>query len=94
MSLIFRHTHPPATELAALERQKYNCIMLDEFNLKWNQPETVELTSLEHHKTSAYTYNGRSIMTTLAPSFLNLAGNKDFHKSLNELDFSPHPSTS
>ena len=28
MSLIFRHTHPPATELAALERLKYNCIML------------------------------------------------------------------
>ena len=29
-------------------------------------------------------------MTTLAPSFLNLAGNKDFHKSLNEFDFPPH----
>ena len=26
-------------------------------------------------------------MTTLAPSFLNLAGNMDFHKSLNEFDF-------
>ena len=26
--VIFCHTHPPATELAALERQKYNCIML------------------------------------------------------------------
>ena len=26
-------------------------------------------------------------MTTLGPSFLNLAGNKDFHKSLNEFDF-------
>ena len=26
-------------------------------------------------------------MTTLVPSFLNLAGNKDFHKSLNEFDF-------
>ena len=31
-------------------------------------------------------------MTTLAPSFLNLAGNKDFHKSLNEFNFQPHPS--
>ena len=28
MSLIFRHTHPPATELAALEHLQYNCIML------------------------------------------------------------------
>ena len=28
-------------------------------------------------------------MTTLAPSFLNLASNKDFHKSLNEFDFPP-----
>ena len=33
-------------------------------------------------------------MTTLAPSFLNLAGNKDFHKSLNEFDFPSHQSTS
>ena len=36
-------------------------------------------------------------MTTLAPSFLNgsssFVGNKDFHKSLNEFDFPPHPST-
>ena len=34
-------------------------------------------------------------MTTLAPSFLNgsssFVGNKDFHKSLNEFDFWPHP---
>ena len=37
-------------------------------------------------------------MTTLAPSFLNgsssFVGNKDFHKSLDEFDFPPHPSTS
>ena len=33
-------------------------------------------------------------MTTLAPSFLNLTGKKDFHTSLNEFDFSPHPYTS
>ena len=31
-------------------------------------------------------------MTTLAPSFFNLAVNKDFHKTLNEFDFPPsHP---
>ena len=51
----------------------------------------MELTSLEHHKKSALTYNGRSVVTTLAPSFLNgsssFVGNKDFHKSLNELIF-------
>ena len=44
------------------------------------------------------TYNGRSVVTTLAPSFLNgsssFVGSKDFHKSLNEFDFLPHPSTS
>ena len=44
------------------------------------------------------TYNGRSVVTILAPSFLNgcssFVGNKDFHKSLNEFDFPPHPSTS
>ena len=53
----------------------------------------MELTSLEHHKKSAYTYNGRSVVTTLAPSFLNGSSsficNKDFHKSLNEFDFPP-----
>ena len=27
-SLIFRHTHPPVTELAALEHLKYNYTML------------------------------------------------------------------
>ena len=39
-------------------------------NLKLPQPQTVELTSLEHKK-SAKTYNWRSVVITLAPSFLN-----------------------
>ena len=58
----------------------------------------MKLTSLEHHKKSALTYNGRSVVTTLAPLFFNgsssFIGNKDFHKSLNEFDFPPQPSTS
>ena len=36
-------------------------------------------------------------MTTLAPSlvlnFFNLAGNKDMHKSLDEFEFQPDPTT-
>ena len=47
-------------------------------NFKHNQPQTVELTSLEHHKKSAWTNNGRSVVTTLAPSFLN--GSSSFLK--------------
>ena len=41
--------------------------------LKFSQirPATVELAALERLKTSAYTYNGRIVVTTLVLSFYN-----------------------
>ena len=35
------------------------------------QPGTYELPALEHLEKSPYTYNGRNVMTTLVPSFLD-----------------------
>ena len=34
-------------------------------------PRTAELAALERLEKSPYTYNGRNLVTTLAPSFLN-----------------------
>ena len=34
-------------------------------------PGTYELAALEHLEKSPYTYNGRSVVTTLVPSFLD-----------------------
>ena len=33
-------------------------------------PQTAQLAALEYLEKSPYTYNGRNILTTLAPSFL------------------------
>ena len=55
-------------------------------------------STLEHHRKSAYTYNGRSFYDHSSTFifewiFLSFAGIKDTHKSLNELEYPPHSTT-
>ena len=40
-------------------------------NFKQTQPQTKELTVLERLEKSAYTYNDKAAVTSLAPSFLD-----------------------
>ena len=59
---------------------------------------TAELAALERLEKSPYTYNGRNLVSTLAPSFffsiiLILAGNEDMHESLKEFKFQPDTTT-
>ena len=61
-------------------------------------PRTAELAALERLEKSPYTYNGRNLVNTLAPSFfksiiLILAGNEYMHESLDELKFRPDTTT-
>ena len=61
-------------------------------------PRTAELAALERLEKSPYTYNGRNLVNTLAPSFfesniLILAGNEDMHESLDEFKFRPDTDT-
>ena len=61
-------------------------------------PRTAELAALERLEKSPLTYNGRNLVTTLAPSFfesiiLILAGNEDMHESLDEFKFRPDTGT-
>ena len=56
------------------------------------RPWTAGLAALERLEKSPYTYSGRNLVNTLAPSFLIrsffiLAGNEDMHESLDELLF-------
>ena len=52
-------------------------------------PRTAELAAIERLEKSPYTYNGRNLVNTLAPSFLNHFCNKDMHKRLDEFKFRP-----
>ena len=65
----------------------YKC--LDEFQFR---PDSTTDYGVSYH------FNGRNVVTTIAPSFsirsvLILTGNKDNHKSLDEFDFSPDSTT-
>ena len=58
------------------------------------QPQTAALLDLENMEKSQLAYNGRNVVTTLAPFifysiFFIRAGNKDDHKNLNEYEFCP-----
>ena len=44
---------------------------LDESNFDQIRPRTAELAALERLKKFPWTYNGRNVLTNLAPSFLN-----------------------
>ena len=65
-------------------------------SLKFGQigPRTAELAALERLEKSLKTYDGRNLVSTLAPSFfksiiLIIAGNEDMHESLDEFKFLP-----
>ena len=47
--------------------------IISQMSLKFSQirPGTYELPALERLKKSPYTYNGRNVVTTLVPSFLD-----------------------
>ena len=57
-----------------------------------------ELAAFERLE-KTYTYNGKNVVTTLAPSFLIesiifiLAGNEDMHENLDEFKFWPDTTT-
>ena len=57
------------------------------------RPWTVELPALERLEKSPYIHNGRSIVTTLVLSILNLADKKDNYNNLNEYEFRQGPMT-
>ena len=67
-------------------------------NFKYNQSQTVELTALECHKTICIDLQceiccDHSSTFFFEWIFLNLAGKKDTHKSLNEIEYPPHQTT-
>ena len=62
---------------------------LDEFQFR---PDSTTDYGVSYH------FNGRNVVTTIAPSFSNrsffiLTGNKDNHKSLGTFDFPPDSTT-
>ena len=59
---------------------------------KIRQP-TVELAALDRLEKSPYTYNGRKVVTTFDLILFILACNEDIHKSLDEFEFPPDPTT-
>ena len=54
------------------------------------RPRTAVLSALERMNKFPWTYNGRNVVSTMAPSidwiFFILVGNNDYHKSLYELE--------
>ena len=62
-------------------------------------PRTAELAALERLEKSPYTYNGRNLVNTLAPSFFNQSSSilqvtcEDMHESLDEFKCRPDTDT-
>ena len=62
------------------------------------RPRTTELAALEHRKKFPKTYNGENYVITFSRLLFDrilfiLAGNEDMHKSLDEFEFRPDPTT-
>ena len=57
------------------------------------RPRTMELAALEHRKKFPYTYNGENFSDVIDRILFILAGNEDMHKSLDEFEFRPDPTT-